>query len=211
MTNFFKSSFIIICGIFATLMLSCSCCNKEHNHKPCPKPKPVDIKFIIGQAEKDCTITLLFDKEAFDCVFRRCVKVNLDGVYEYEDIKIVDDKPYEKKSTGALQLTLFNVERGVTDNIFLVLEKEITGKYVKYYTTNNRNDRRVVTCEGTNCATDGCRWDSEKQICTDCGNPNGTCKVTDAPDVSGRITWKDVIEWVVKIFGSLIGIFKFAL
>ena len=86
--------------------------------------------------------------------------------------------------------------------------KEITGKYVKYYTTNNRNDRRVVTCEGTNCATDGCRWDSEKQICTPCGDPKGTCKVTDAPDNTGRITWKDVIDWAVKIIAALIGIFK---
>lgn len=206
MKNFFKSSFIFVSGILAVMLLSCSCCNKEHNHRPCPQPKPFDCKFIIGQAEKDGTITLLFDKEAFDCVFRRCVKVNLDGIYEYEDVKIVDEKPYEKKSTAALQLTIFNIERGETINMFTELDKEITGNHVKYYAKTNRNDRRSVTCKGKDCEEGGCMWDSENKWCSKC--EKGTCEVTDAPDNTGRITWKDVIDWAVKILTAIVGIFK---
>lgn len=206
MKNFFKSSFIFVSGILAVMLLSCSCCNKEHNHRPCPQPKPLDCKFIIGQAEKDGTITLLFDKEAFDCVFRRCVKVNLDGVYEYEDIKIYDEKPHEKKNQASLQITLFNLESGETLNIFVALDKEITGKYVKYYASRRPRENRTVSCKGTDCIEGGCVPNADYTDCTPCGNDKGKCEKNNAVDHAGEITVKDIVGWVIMILVAIIAI-----
>lgn len=124
------------------------------------------------------------------------------GEVVIEDVKIVDNQPFNPEYNACLEIELFNVEQGASSKISAIIVKQINtnGESVSYKSNNQGGKSQVVTCSSDNCGQGECKvmYDSHGTP-EDCTNCKKTCHKTISSSDSTPGFWDVVIAVCMAI------------
>lgn len=204
--------------LVAAIAVAVFSCNKEKVVKDSITTETVNHfksslsgNYIIATAkEGDVEAHLLFDKSKFESLFQDVLSNHLGKNYIFDDISIWDENPADMNSTHALRITILNANDGMTQSIFLIIDKEKKGDKINYILKSGKQRVKKIECIGNCQKGDGCNINHAESGCTPC-RYDGTCQskvnweVIDTED--GGFNWHDgltVISTVATVIGIII-------